>query len=1565
MKRIAVITLVLTLGGTWWITEGPDQKNSKTQKPSNRYEVLARQVETETVGSLAYHQVLLQLKKELGKQERQENPHALIEAFRAIKTNNQGQSYRSGYLQSERQKALRKMKKNQEALPWIERGPGNCSGRIRAAIFDPSDTSGNTWFAASVGGGIWKTMDGGANWTNQTTELLTLSTTCLAIAASNPNVMYAGTGMGYGRVVDLAGSGVWKSVDHGDTWFQLQSTANGELLPAINRIIVDPDNENLVLVCSNGDYTQGGPNGGNRSSGIFRTTDGGNSWTQVYDPEPVFGPATDNRVQQLVADPTNFNYLYASVNEVGVVRSTDRGLTWQTSADDFALPGDIGNPPGGAASYQGISVRTELAISPSRPSRLYAAVERPYGIADLYMTDDRGESWSTVTDLGSDPNWFNSQGLSGAVAYTAGWFDNTIVVHPTNPDVVFVGGVSLYRIDVNPNFNSRSTSRISLGYVNPYGFSVVHSDMHDLQTFPDPSAPNGFRILNANDGGVAISPDGGASWYERDGLNTSQFYGVDKMPGANRYIGGLQDNGSYLSPMDPGPLSSWVHVTGGDGFETVWHPTDPQKILACSQYGTLYRSHDMGVTWETLSQSIQGNPPFITKIAGSKQDPDLLFSLSSRGIYRSEDFADTWSEIALPGTWIGHRAFCNVEISPASPQVVWATSRLVYDEAAGQPGGIYISTDSGLNFTEVTQNLPEGLTESSGLGFDPEDSSTAYLLFSAAGTPKILKTDDLGQSFVDLSGFTNSSESQNGFPDVAVYALLVMPHDPDILWAGTEIGLFVSENGGSSWSYADNGLPPVGIFQMSIVDGQIVVATYGRGIWTLDLPELQGYKPPQVTLNPRLTNVALDPRGNVVMDLDIRSAYDRTELMINGESVLDLPANSEPYSRKLLYPLEENNVFNLKLVAQKDGATYPSSSKSLQTFSLSPRKGGGTSFSNSDGYIAQGMNRTQPSGFISPALHTPHGYANNTEYICQFENPFVVPETGATIHYRDIALVEPGSGNGVFGNAQFWDYVIVEATSDGSHWIPLIDGYDARANAQWLNAYNTNSNNVTRSLFVSHEIDVLDTFSPGDQIFIRFRMWADGGVTGWGWVVDDISIFPDQETSDLNMSRSLVYSWASLNSQFESTIIANNPTSRPVDAILTARRSHGFGERTAVKTIPANGFLQENASELFPNLEDGPGFSVIIESDSDALKGRWVTKNLTTGTGGSPSQAIAVDLEESQPTKLLFGFMPTTDGFTSAPAVVSLTSGQTDLSFTRYSVSGESATAMVHQFTASDRPFAALVPDLFETSTEDYYLIAESSSLPIMGTAFVFNTFGEPSLGAINLIPDQDDNRDLLYPWISNSQDFESQLILNNLSDSDTTCTLTARRANGATETVVRVVPAHGFLSERASILFPGLPTGMGYSVQVEADHGPIYGRWVTFNLNSVSGKSPSQGVAYTGPPPNDEKDILFGFLPVTNQLISATVIVNRGPDPALISMHFFNKAGEEVDHLFYVTPLEPNIPATVIVNDVFQHLDEDVVAVARSDSSSICGVAFIFNQGREPAIGNAVPLENFELSGK
>ncbi|HMB91640.1 MAG TPA: hypothetical protein VKP65_12380, partial [Rhodothermales bacterium] len=1075
-------------------------------------------------------QLIRKVRDKVAQREAQaENPGAFIEALALLKTTRDGRTYAPNYkIQALQQAEARSLGKVQEELPWVRRGPGNISGRARAVIVDVADPSGNTWFAATIGGGVWKTTDAGMTWENKTPDLTTLTTTTIVQAASNPNVFYVGTGMGYGRVVDLEGSGIWKSMDHGETWMQLASTAKGELLEAINRIVVDPTNENIVLACSNDSFSHLGVEEGPRRSGIFRSTDGGASWTQVFDADAFFGSDTDNRVQQIVPDPTNFNNLYATVNEVGVIKSTDGGVTWSVSADNFALPSDVGNPTGGGFDLAGISVRTELAIAPTNPNRIYAAVERPRGVGDLYMSQDAGATWTLVNDTGNDPNWFNSFGASGATgAYTAGWFDNTIAVHPYNENIVFVGGVNVYRFNINPANRTRSSTPIGWWTQNTFNIPTLHADHHFITIIPDNPATGQFRLLDANDGGVAVLTNGTGVWRTTTGMVTTQFYSVDKRPGTSAYIGGMQDNGTWFSGTDPTATSTWNFALGGDGFEAVWNYRDPNLLLGGSQGNGFSRSTDGGQTWQPVSVAFGGFAPFITKIANSKADPDLVFGVASNGVLRSDDFGATWTLTPIATNWLGYRPFDNVEVSNANPQVVWASSRLDIDPPLGARGGIHVSMDGGLSFAEISNNFPPVLRESSGIGTDPVDPNTAYMLFAGPGEPKVMRTTDLGQTWEDISGFDGTAKtsigiSSNGFPDVAAFTLLVMPFDTDILWAGTEIGLFISENGGQTWEYADNGLPQVAIFEMSIVDDEVIVATQGLGIWSVPLPELAGYTPPVVTLAPRMSRLAMEPSGALAIDVDLRSAYDSALVVQDGTVIARLNANAAATDTTLRLPVMQATTVSVAVTAYRDGQAFKAPARSVMTFIADAQLSYANTFDASgasDDFIGNGFSVTTANGFNSPAIHSQHPYGQASTFTYMLKTPIEIGSRNATLTYDDVVLVEEGAVTD-YTDSNFFDYVIVEGSEDGTTWLPLIPGYDSRADADWLTAYRSGISGIDSntpgdaSLFVSHSINLLDTFERGDLIFIRFRLFSDPLAVAWGWAIDNLDIQPNAVSTD-------------------------------------------------------------------------------------------------------------------------------------------------------------------------------------------------------------------------------------------------------------------------------------------------------------------------------------------------------------------------------------------------------------------------------------------------------------------
>ncbi len=448
----------------------------------------------------------------------------------------------------------------------------------------------------------------------------------------------------------------------------------------------------------------------------------------------------------------------------------------------------------------------------------------------------------------------------------------------------------------------------------------------------------------------------------------------------------------------------------------------------------------------------------------------------------------SWTLTPMPAAFVGTSSFTSVKISLANPQIVWAGQTM----ATGNP--IYVSTDGGLSFNAVTVYSTALLGRISSIETDPIDDSTAYALFSFAHAPKILKTTDLGQTWNDISGFDANTSSSNGFPDVAVFSLLVMPYNTNIIWAGTEIGIFESTDGGATWAYSNNGFPAASVYEMVIVNDEVVVATHGRGIWSVSLPGLSGYEPPAAILSPRLSPVAQNPHGALVIPFTLRSNYDSTHVNINGMSARTLNANTGVTDSTVLYQVTVTQTDTIQVVAYKDGNTYKSYMRTSDDKVLAQAQIKYVNDFNSptSDFDGNGFSIDTPTGFSTGAIHSPHPYNNNTSYTYQLLIPIIVASSNATISYDDIAIVEPGEPGSQYGDNDFYDFVIVEGTKDGVTWVPLADGYDARADTSWLNAFSSNSNGDS-TMFKNHMIDMASTFAANDTILIRFMLFSRPG----------------------------------------------------------------------------------------------------------------------------------------------------------------------------------------------------------------------------------------------------------------------------------------------------------------------------------------------------------------------------------------------------------------------------------------------------------------------------------------
>ncbi len=1194
--------------------------------------------------------------------QKQDSPEEFISFHRGIRTQDgmNGPSYEDNYQLKElalaRKSGDRKYfaARTQSAngvLEYIERGPANVPGRTRGLIVDPDDATHKTWFAGSASGGIWKTTNAGNTWLWLTPGLPNLATTVLVMAESNHNVIYAGTGEGFGLLSGIQGHGIFKSIDRGVTWDLLTNTA---MMDEINRIIIDPANANRLIAASN--------------KGVYRSEDGGANWTNVY----------LGLVQDLRAEPGNFNIQFATHNGVGIIKSINGGLNWIISSSGINTNG-----------------RIEIDISPIKTDRIFASSQGTLSgnNSDLYVSDDGGVTWSLV-DLQLSNKSLNYLG-------TQGWYNNTIVCDPYDKDIVYVGGIGLYRIkltqggtgttvgsytmeefntasfinlvnfggdayqgkldlgaaanktsveirfgpgksqkahrflvpdgstsgvpdanylyqdyvvvpfevwdissnrqlmisfrdqDRNGKFNlyeqnttglpteqsreylfvnnsnyDATTPNASIavagGHMSQLMYNIwptltlggtwtpdalpnstlrvlynevvkvssttisasdsyseydgknnrnfVHPDQHNIVFIKENETSKTYRLLIANDGGIFLSQNStspgttqGEWMMAGNGYNTSQFYGADKRPGSDQYFGGMQDNSTYFSPENSVASATTQYTTNallsGDGFEVIWNNLDGKKMIGGSQYNNFSRSLDGGRTWEkaTSGLSLSGNEPdpskkfpFLSKLANSRQAPDILYTVGSEGIWKSSDFGGNWSLTPVTEKW-GLTNFMDVEVSRANANIIWAGSGM------SSTRGLYVSKDGGTTYNITNNYTGATLGNLTKLASHPTEEMTAFALFSIANSPKILRTKDLGQTWEDISGFgSNNTTSTRGFPDVAVYCLYVRADNPDIMWAGTEIGIVESLDGGNSWAIL-NDFPNVSVWDLKAQDDQIIIATHGRGIWTAKLETTQS-----TVINPVITAIGTSPKSDLVIKIKLQDNFDSSHVWINGTKSGKIPSVAKgEYAIKI--STARKGSIQARLISFKGSAPIHSVSFSGENLTLNPyQRQYFNYFTTESDFLLNGFS-IQTFGNSNTSLKSQSDYLVNTESIAVLKQPIIVASDYPFFFYRDIAIVEPGTIGSVFGQPEFKDFVVVEATKDGLTWTPITNGYNASFNGNWLSAYNS-TQPVNSSLFIDHTIDLTSKFMVGDTLLFRMRLFSDNTNTAWGWAVDDLYI---------------------------------------------------------------------------------------------------------------------------------------------------------------------------------------------------------------------------------------------------------------------------------------------------------------------------------------------------------------------------------------------------------------------------------------------------------------------------
>ncbi|MDW3652694.1 MAG: T9SS type A sorting domain-containing protein [Bacteroidia bacterium] len=1096
-------------------------------------------------------------KKEKGKKF--DSPDEYSKLFDELRTKEGDE--RPAYSYNYKQEALQRAYRNgpilsRRAVTFTERGPANVPGRTRSILPDPADPL-STWLAASVSGGIWKSSNAGQNWIHITPDLPNLQFSTMAQSNANPNIIYAGTGeRGLGGA-NGDGDGIFKSSDRGNSWTQLSVGAEDPFFQNITRLIVSPTDADLVLASGGTEFFGSTPAGQN--SGIFRSTDGGQSWTRTF--SDAF------TISQIIAAPSDFNRQYLSIVGRGVFRSDDGGESWQEINN--GMPNSVN--------------RLELAVGRNNPDWVFASLERWQKDAQgndirrgvIYYSLDGGNQWQEARSVngGLDPDLLGGQG----------WYDNTIMVSPMTDSVLFVGGVDLWKINLLPDGNGGFEKNVGVlvdSYFRASGqdrgknswFSGgVHPDQHFLTYLPG-DAGDEFRILLGDDGGIFVSNSSVDPGFENGSwnmvgntYNTTQFYGADKRPDRRQYAGGAQDNGTWAfagaligdDNAEADFSSPYRFVIGGDGFEVAWNKADPSKLLGGSQFNNFVLVDVANGNSESATQGLDdvggGNAPFVSRIANEATDPDLVYTGGPSGLWRSDDFGRTWSLTPINNNWFGSP---DVAVSLANPQVVWI--------ATGMSGNrdVYVSTDGGSSLRRAQEIADIGRI--SGLYTDPLDENTAYMLFSPKGVPKILRSRDLGRSWEDLSGFQEGID--RGFPDVSVFSLQVMPHAPGTIWAGTDIGIFETTDDGQSWQIIDE-FPKTIIWDMKWVDDEIVIATHGRGIWTATIDELGNVPLPDPILGPKvlcLTSDILESDG-LVLEAELREAYDSTQILLNGIRKESINGNSIPEVIKRKYIDNRDIDITIRLIGYKDGEAYSSGKVLLKeedridfilpVASYQSDFERATDFALSDSFQIGNL-----TGFSGNVLHTNHPYTSGIDltggvgnYTATLRFPIVVSATDPILRYKDVAIVELGQQGAVFGQANFFDFVVVEGSKDLKNWEPLENGYDASFDGRWTNAYNS-SQDGTSSMFVNHAVDLSNTFAAGDTIAIRFRLFTDPLATGWGWAIDDLEIQHDAGGINFNNLK-------------QDIALFPNPTEGPIRMLL---ESEGFA-RYDYQVIDASG----------------------------------------------------------------------------------------------------------------------------------------------------------------------------------------------------------------------------------------------------------------------------------------------------------------------------------------------------------------------------------------------------------
>ncbi|MGV3765785.1 MAG: VPS10 domain-containing protein [Chitinophagaceae bacterium] len=689
-------------------------------------------------------------------------------------------------------------------------GPAGMSGRI--TTIDALASDPNTIYVGAASGGVWKTTSGGAAWTPVFDDQPILNIGSLAIQQNNPSVVWVGTGEGNPRNSVSLGEGIYKTLDGGNTWkcMGLEKTRN------IHRVLIDPLSPNTVYAGAIGN-----PFAAHPERGVFKTTDGGTTWNKILYTNDSSG------VGDMVMDPSNPNKLLVAMWQhfrtpysfksggkgSGLYLTFDGGKTWEKLGKEHGLPeGDYG--------------RIGLTISRSNPNRIYALVEATKN--GLYKTDDGGKNWSLVN---SDPQWVTNRPF----------YFQEIFCDPQNENRLWL----IYQQVAMSEDGGKS-----FGTVLPY--SGIHPDHHAFWINPN----NGNFVLDGNDGGIGISRDRGKSWQFDEKLPVGQFYHIavdNQMP--YNVMGGMQDNGSWHGPAYTwinGGIRNyyWQSIWGGDGFDMMPDAEDPNWVYAMSQGGSVGRYHiPTGERWNIKPLAPDTNTRlrfnWNAAIAQDPFNPGTIY-FGSQLLHKSTNKGATWSIISPDLTTDNKQQQDQSENGGLSLDITSAENYntiICIAPSFKEKDVLWVGTDDGnvqltrdggktwTNFRNKITGMPTGSWIPQ-IRTSKHNAGEAWVVANdyrrGDMKPYVFRTTDYGKTW---SRIVDEKK-------VTGYALTVLqdPVEPNLVFVGTEQGLWVSLDGGGTFTQWKNGYPSVSTYDLAIQEREadLAIATFGRALWILD-----------------------------------------------------------------------------------------------------------------------------------------------------------------------------------------------------------------------------------------------------------------------------------------------------------------------------------------------------------------------------------------------------------------------------------------------------------------------------------------------------------------------------------------------------------------------------------------------------------------------------------------------------------------------------------------------------------------------------------------------------------